>query len=152
MENNHKKDNHKDHQVKNIDGVKKDIYYCPMKCEGDKTYDELGDCPVCNMHLVPVDEQSKKNTGQHHHEHHHEEKTATSDKGKYYCPMRCEGDKTYNKPGDCPACGMHLNKEESISSSKAIYTCPMHPEIKQDRPGNCPKCGMNLVPEKGVEL
>jgi hypothetical protein len=27
----------------------------------------------------------------------------------------------------------------------AIYTCPMHPEIKQDKPGNCPKCGMTLV-------
>lgn len=26
------------------------------------------------------------------------------------------------------------------------YTCPMHPEIIQDKPGNCPKCGMNLVP------
>ncbi len=26
-----------------------------------------------------------------------------------------------------------------------IYTCPMHPEIKQDKPGNCPICGMNLV-------
>lgn len=25
------------------------------------------------------------------------------------------------------------------------YTCPMHPEITQDKPGNCPKCGMNLV-------
>lgn len=25
-----------------------------------------------------------------------------------------------------------------------IYTCPMHPEIKQDNPGKCPKCGMNL--------
>ncbi len=28
----------------------------------------------------------------------------------------------------------------------AIYTCPMHPEIRQDRPGNCPKCGMTLEP------
>lgn len=27
-----------------------------------------------------------------------------------------------------------------------IYTCPMHPEIRQDRPGNCPKCGMTLEP------
>lgn len=28
-----------------------------------------------------------------------------------------------------------------------IYTCPMHPEIRQDKPGNCPKCGgMKLVP------
>ena len=28
----------------------------------------------------------------------------------------------------------------------AIYTCPMHPEIRQSRPGNCPKCGMTLEP------
>lgn len=29
---------------------------------------------------------------------------------------------------------------------KAEYTCPMHPEIRQDRPGACPKCGMALEP------
>ncbi len=29
-----------------------------------------------------------------------------------------------------------------------IYTCPMHPEIRQATPGNCSKCGMNLVPVK----
>ena len=29
----------------------------------------------------------------------------------------------------------------------AIYTCPMHPEVRQDRPGTCPKCGMALEPE-----
>lgn len=28
----------------------------------------------------------------------------------------------------------------------AVYTCPMHPEIRQDHPGNCPKCGMTLEP------
>lgn len=27
------------------------------------------------------------------------------------------------------------------------YTCPMHPEVRQDHPGNCPKCGMALEPE-----
>lgn len=27
----------------------------------------------------------------------------------------------------------------------AVYTCPMHPEIIQDKPGNCPICGMTLV-------
>jgi Cu+-exporting ATPase len=27
-----------------------------------------------------------------------------------------------------------------------IYTCPMHPEIRQDRAGLCPKCGMVLEP------
>jgi len=28
-----------------------------------------------------------------------------------------------------------------------IYTCPMHPEVRQDQPGACPKCGMALEPE-----
>jgi Cu+-exporting ATPase len=27
-----------------------------------------------------------------------------------------------------------------------LYTCPMHPEIRQDHPGTCPKCGMTLEP------
>lgn len=27
-----------------------------------------------------------------------------------------------------------------------IYTCPMHPEVRQDHPGQCPKCGMTLEP------
>ncbi len=29
----------------------------------------------------------------------------------------------------------------------AMYTCPMHPEVRQDHPGTCPKCGMALEPE-----
>jgi len=29
----------------------------------------------------------------------------------------------------------------------AIYTCPMHPEVRQDHPGSCPHCGMALEPE-----
>jgi hypothetical protein len=37
-------------------------------------------------------------------------------------------------------------KDKSLQ--KNVYTCPMHPEVKQDAPGKCPKCGMNLVPEK----
>lgn len=32
------------------------LYECPMHCEGDKTYDEPGSCPVCKMDLVPVSE------------------------------------------------------------------------------------------------
>ena len=28
----------------------------------------------------------------------------------------------------------------------AVYTCPMHPEVRQDHPGSCPKCGMTLEP------
>lgn len=129
-------------------------YYCPMHCEGDKTYNEPGDCPVCGMHLVTLEDGQKSSQNEHQHAHHeahkHEHPKATG-KGKYYCPMRCEGDKTYDEPGDCPVCGMHLNKEESSQPSNVVYTCPMHPEVKQDHPGSCPKCGMDLVPEKGAE-
>ena len=28
-----------------------------------------------------------------------------------------------------------------------MYTCPMHPEVRQEGPGSCPKCGMDLVME-----
>ncbi len=43
-----------------------------------------------------------------------------------------------------------MNTASIASSSLAvgtIYTCPMHPEVRQDHPGNCPKCGMTLEPE-----
>ena len=31
-------------------------------------------------------------------------------------------------------------------TQETIYTCPMHPEVRQERPGECPKCGMALEP------
>ena len=71
--------------------------------------------------------------------------SAPNNNGKYYCPMHCEGDKMYNKEGDCPVCGMDLVQQASVSKSSK-YTCPMHPEIIEDKPGNCPICGMDLVP------
>ena len=66
--------------------------------------------------------------------------------GKYYCPMHCEGEKVYNKAGDCPVCGMDLVKASELTVSKALYTCPMHPEVISEIPGSCPICGMDLVP------
>ncbi len=67
--------------------------------------------------------------------------------GTYYCPMRCEGDKTYPEPGDCPVCGMDLVEEVSFEPpADTRYTCPMHPELIREEPGNCPICGMDLVP------
>lgn len=33
------------------------------------------------------------------------------------------------------------------SDTETIYTCPMHPEVRQNGPGVCPKCGMALEPE-----
>ena len=32
------------------------------------------------------------------------------------------------------------------SGGKTIYTCSMHPQVRQDHPGKCPICGMDLIP------
>ena len=37
-------------------------------------------------------------------------------------------------------------KGSEAAPAGTIYTCPMHPEVRQDRPGSCPKCGMTLEP------
>jgi Cu2+-exporting ATPase len=58
-----------------------------MHCEGDKTYGEIGDCPVCGMDLV-------------------EEISISTVQGQYTCPMHPEIIK--GEPGDCPICGMDL--------------------------------------------
>lgn len=34
-----------------VDANETTEYYCPMKCEGEKTYLEKGSCPVCSMNL-----------------------------------------------------------------------------------------------------
>lgn len=67
--------------------------------------------------------------------------------GGFYCPMHCEGDKTYDSPGDCPICGMDLVEEQNISTTVSEqWTCPMHLEVIKDEAGSCPICGMDLVP------
>ena len=103
-----------------------------------------------------------QHTGGHNHSHnihnegpaiHHQgtiaKPGANISGGKYYCPMHCEGDKTYDQPGDCPVCGMDLVKQPSVTKATK-YSCPMHPEIIRDQPGACPICGMDLVPMGGL--
>lgn len=84
------------------------------------------------------------------HEHHGQASSIGEEKanGLYYCPMHCEGDKTYDKPGHCPVCGMELIKQPELKKATR-FTCPMHPEIVRDQPGSCPICGMDLVPLNG---
>ena len=92
------------------------VYYCPMECEGDKVYFVQGKrCPVCNMYCVPIEEKEenrKKGMHQQHHEtkHEHHVETFSEKLGEYYCPMFCEGDKTYPENVGCPVCGMDLVK------------------------------------------
>ncbi len=87
-----------------------------------------------------------------HKKHSHSEKPKQSAPGNgvYYCPMHCEGEKTYGKPGDCPVCGMDLVEQPKLVKSSQ-YTCPMHPEVIRDKPGDCPICGMDLVPMQPEE-
>ena len=91
---------------------------------------------------------SINNLGEHHHSTDiKEEKPKGKGTGTFYCPMHCEGDKTYDEPGDCPVCGMDLVEEQNLSTStSAQWTCPMHPEVVKDEAGACPICGMDLVP------
>ena len=84
----------------------------------------------------------------HHHNHHQDAHASAPSGAKYYCPM-CPGVES-DKPGDCPKCGMPLEKAVAPAAelTKTIYTCPMHPEVEQDHPGDCPKCGMPLEPKQ----
>ena len=61
----------------------------------------------------------------------------------YFCSVKCHGKFAANP--------LHyLAPAPSVETTAAVagtvYTCPMHPEIRQDHPGNCPKCGMTLEP------
>ena len=65
----------------------------------------------------------------------------------YFCSAGCQSKFATNplryvqSPDAAPA-----STAPAPSTPAAIYTCPMHPEIRQDHPGSCPKCGMTLEP------
>ncbi len=61
----------------------------------------------------------------------------------YFCSAGCRT-KFSNEPD------RYLNpqtQDPTPAPAGAIYTCPMHPEIRQAGPGSCPICGMALEPE-----
>ncbi|TWU50653.1 Cation efflux system protein CusB precursor [Rubripirellula tenax] len=45
--------------------------------------------------------------------------------------------------------GVVSSQSATGESGETIYTCPMHPQIRQNEPGNCPICAMKLVPAAG---
>ena len=55
------------------------------------------------------------------------------------CQTRFKADPWFYASGRAPAKGHEV-------AAAAQYTCPMHPQILQDKPGNCPICGMTLEP------
>lgn len=40
----------------------------------------------------------------------------------------------------------HIEETHTDAEGNVIYTCSMHPQIREDEPGNCPICGMELIP------
>lgn len=47
-----------------------------------------------------------------------------------------------------PTSGHEGHSMPAQNPAEAVYSCPMHPEVKQASPGSCPKCGMTLVKRK----
>ena len=92
-----------------------------------KTVQETAIDPVCGMTLDPA-------TSRHH--------CTVHDHAYHFCSAGCR-----TKFAADPQ--KYLEKRPSPSGAAAegaIYTCPMHPQIRQVGPGNCPICGMTLEP------
>ena len=98
------------------------IYVCPMHPEVRQN--GPGDCPKCGMHLVPEAELDN-HAGHDHHGHDHH-------------------------AGAAPADGRYDTVPEGYDG--AVYTCPMHPQVRQVEHGSCPICGMGLELESGVPM
>jgi P-type Cu+ transporter len=84
--------------------------------------------PVCGMTVDP-------HTAQHRHTY--------NGRPYYFCSANCREQFAANPR-------QYLKSEPQIAlpvPPGTIYTCPMHPEIRQPGPGSCPICGMALEPE-----
>ncbi|MGM8936918.1 heavy metal translocating P-type ATPase [Pseudomonas neustonica] len=87
--------------------------------------------PVCGMTVDP-------DKTAHHAEH--------AGKTWYFCSAGCRA-KFIASPQDYLAPSKASTQAEQAPPG-AIYTCPMHPEVRQSGPGDCPICGMGLEPEE----
>jgi Cu+-exporting ATPase len=85
--------------------------------------------PVCGMKVDPAKSAHRHTHGGHEY---------------FFCCARCRG-KFATDPEK------YLQRAVSPAQpAGTIYTCPMHPEIRQIGPGHCPICGMALEPEAGA--
>jgi Cu+-exporting ATPase len=84
--------------------------------------------PVCGMRVDPA-------TAKHRFEH--------GGQVFHFCCSGCR-----EKFSADPAAYLHRELAEAppLAPAGTIYTCPMHPEVRQPRPGSCPLCGMVLEP------
>ena len=87
--------------------------------------------PVCGMR---VDPQAARFHATH------------GERAFHFCSQRCRDAFTAD-PAAYLQAGMAGSRPAPAVDPAAIYTCPMHPEIRRPGPGTCPICGMALEPE-----
>jgi Cu+-exporting ATPase len=85
--------------------------------------------PVCGMSVDP-------HTAEHRSEH--------AGKTWYFCSSGCQS----KFEGDPEKYLSEKSEPAEPVAPGTMYTCPMHPEIRQQGPGDCPICGMALEPEE----
>ena len=92
--------------------------------------------PVCGMTVDPATAKGGSATHDGHEYH--------------FCSTGCREKFVANPQQflDLPPAQREAQTPHAVATSAdAIYTCPMHPEIRQQGPGTCPLCGMALEPE-----
>lgn len=115
--------NHKESDMKS-EQMSEEMYVCPMHAEEKSA--NPGKCPKCGMDLKKM--EMKKGDMMHGNMKHgnmdHDnmksdgKESMSSDMASaYMCPMKCEGEKSYEKSGNCPKCGMELKKAEGKKES-----------------------------------
>jgi|TARA_B110000967_G_scaffold135027_1_gene137855 hypothetical protein len=75
----------------------KATYQCPMKCEGDKTYDAPGKCPVCKMDLKEVEGKAKSHLKEGEDDVKKDVEKADADVKKEYEKLKGDVEKKSNK-------------------------------------------------------
>ena len=83
--------------------------------------------PVCGMKVTAQSAHTLKREGRPY----------------YFCSAKCQGKFAANPLQYLVSTATAVS---APAAADTVYTCPMHPEIRQAHPGNCPKCGMTLEP------
>lgn len=104
------------------------IYICPMHPEVKDVEDSK--CPICGMFLKPENEVAKADADDDEDSHAH-----------------CHGSVTATSSADVESIKGGKYDKVPDDYSGTVYTCPMHPEVRDVENSGCPICGMALEPE-----
>ncbi len=98
-------------------------FTCPMHPQVLTEAD--GACPICEMPLEQIPGETSSSHphpdahSAHGHDHGDMPPATPSLAARYFCPMKCEGEKTYDQPGRCPVCKMKLKEVEAAPTATA---------------------------------